>query len=162
MRIAILLTILFCTSYVYVASAQDPSAGITAWVLGGDGEQEVRLGYEGFVPDIELALGLQHLDAVDPGIEEWPVRAYVIGHALDANMVASLLGGTVRLPKGEIYAGLFAEYTYDRAHEWSGGYILGGAVDWPKGWQVVMEYQARQWNVDDGVQQFMVGLRRKF
>jgi len=138
----------------------DPNApGIRAWALGGAGVEELRIGYEGLIPDIELALGCQHRDAPDDGVEEWPARAYVIAHALDANMVATLIGGNMRLPDGNLYAGLFAEYGFEDSG-WSGGWMLGGAVDWPRGWQVIAEYQVSVWQSEEQV--FLFGLRRRF
>jgi len=143
----------------------DPNAneeGATLWLLFRPGAQEVRLGYQGLLPDIELAVGVLHIDAADPGIEEWPVRGYLIAHAIDAEMLGSLIGNKIVLPDGNLYGGLFGEYTYDRENEWSAGYIVGGLVDWPKGWQTTAEYQATVWNCDDADQWFWLGLRKEF
>lgn len=147
-----------------VVSGEELDAGsqVTAWALGGEGIQELRVGYEGLLPDIEVAFGALHKDAAEPEEQEWPVRGYVIAHALDASMVASALGTDFTLPEGNLYAGLFCEYTRDRADEWSGGYIVGGLVEWPRKWQTVAEYQSAIFNTDQEDNRFMFGLCKRF
>ncbi len=147
--------------------AVEPNDGFTGWVLLGANpefgrSEEIRLGYEGLFERIELAVGAQHLDGPEPGVEEWSGRAYLIAHALDANMIASVLGYDVDLPPGNLYAGLFGQYSYDRDDEWSGGYLIGGLVEWPWRWQTVAEYQHNVWNNDHDSYAFVVGLRRRF
>jgi hypothetical protein len=151
------------------AAARDPNdPGITLWVLGGPaigdnvGTQEVRLGYRNLLPDIEVAFGLKHLDAPESGVEHWPVRGYLLAHALDANMLASVVGNKIKIPEGDIYGGLFAEYTYDRDKEFAGGYVIGGEVSWPKGWKTVAEYDATVFNASDNAYEFIVGLKKEF
>jgi hypothetical protein len=145
------------------AAAADPnSAGLTAWMLAGSGGQEIRLGYEGLLPDLEVALGGRHLDAPDEGIDHWAIRGYVLAHALDAQMLGSVLGKDITLPDGNLYGGLFGEYAYDREDELSGGYVVGVLVDFPKGWQTVVEYQATIFNSTDNAYQVNAGLRHKF
>lgn len=153
--------------YAPSAFAADPSDGLTVWTLVGTNPeftkaQEVRVGYEGMLPGMEAALGVLHLDGPDPEVEEWSGRAYLLAHALDARMIASFLGNGITLPDGNLYGGLFGQYTYDRDDEWSGGYVVGGLVDWPKGWQTVAEYQTNIWNNDRDSFAFIVGLRKKF
>ena len=148
-----------------VVQAQDPNdkPGLTGWVLGGSGMQELRIGYEGLLPTIEFAGAVRHLDTLaDGATEEWPIRGYVIAHALDAQMLASVLGADFKLPDGNVYAGLFAEYAFDREDEVSGGYVVGGLIDWPAGWQVVAEYDATVFNTTRSGYEFIVGLRHKF
>lgn len=146
-----------------VAGGWTPDGGdVTAWVLGTDGGQEVRVGYTDLIPDIELALGGVHRDAPDDGVEKWAVRGYALAHALDAEMLASAIGNSIPLPDGNLYGGLFCQYTYDRHDEWSGGWVLGGLVDWPRGWQVVAEYQEVVWNTDDNEYPLFIGLRKVF
>jgi hypothetical protein len=144
------------------------SDGVTAWALVGANpefgkSQELRLGYEGLLfPELELAVGAVHLDAPEPAVDAWSARGYLLVHALDASMVASVLGNGVTLPDGNLYGGLFAQYSFDRADEWSGGYLVGGLVDWPRGWQTVAEYTTNLWNNDHNAYAFAVGLRKKF
>lgn len=153
---------LLAVSVVVCNADETDDPGLTAWVLAGDGVQEARIGYEGLLPDIEVALGIAHNDAPDGDVEEWPVRVYGLAHALDASMLASLLGAEAKLPDGNLYGGLFAEYTYDREDEFSGGYVIGGLVDWPKGWQTVVEYQSTIFNASDNDYELVLGLRRRF
>lgn len=124
--------------------------------------QEIRLGYDGLLPDIEVAVGLRHNDAPPDGVEQWPVRAYLLAHALDAEMLASIIGNKITLPSGNLYGGLFAEYTYDRDKEFSGGYVLGGEVDWPRGWKTVVEYDVTIFNTSNDAYQIVFGLKREF
>ena len=160
MLIAVVASLWIATS----AMAQDPNdkPGLTAWALGGSGVQELRIGYEGLLPTVEFAIGTQHIDAPQSGIDEWPIRVYAIAHALDASMLASVLGADFKLPDGNVYAGLFGEYSFDREDEWSGGYVVGGLVQWPRGWQTVLEYDATLFNASDSDYQVMLGLRRRF
>lgn len=140
----------------------DPNGGLSAWALAGDGMQEARIEWTGWIQDIGLAVGGVHRDAPDGGVEEWSGRGYVLAHALSTEMVASLAKGKWTLPDGDLYAGAFAEYTFDRDNEWSGGYVVGALVEWPGKWQTVAEYQAEVWNATDNDYEFVVGLRRRF
>lgn len=147
------------------AQAADPNEnpGITGWVLGGSGVQELRIGYEGLLPTIEFAAGIRHLDVLEAGVvEQWPIRGYAIAHALDTTMLASVLGADFKLPNGNVYGGLFGEYAFDRENELSGGYVVGGLVDWPRGWQTVIEYDATVFNCTKQGYEFLIGLRRQF
>jgi len=158
--ITVVLSFLAC-----VAQAQDPNdePGLTAWALGGSGVQELRIGYQGLLPTIELAAAVRHLDVMGDGqLEQWPIRGYAIAHALDAEMLASILGNEIELPKGNLYAGLFGEYTFDRDNEWACGYVVGGLVDFPRGWQTVLEYDATVFNSTSNEYEFMLGLRKRF
>jgi hypothetical protein len=139
------------------------NSGVTVWALGGPGMQEGRVGWLAplGVENIELALCGVHIDAPDGEIERWPLRGYVMAHALDAQMLATLLGADVKLPPGALYGGLFAEYAWDREHEWSGGYSVGGLVT-VQGWDLVAEYQATICNATDNGYEFVGGLRRRF
>jgi len=156
--------VLLCSTVYGGELPVEPNDGVgfSLWALAGDGVQELRLGYEGFLPDIEVALGLGHVDAPDDGVEEWPIRAYLLAHTLDADMIATALGQNWTLPDGNLYGGLLAEYTYDRPKEWSGGYVVGGLVDWPRGWQTVAEYEGKVWNNDDREWSFVLGVRKSF
>lgn len=159
----ILLSLLIVVSLQTCALAQsEPNEGFTAWGLFGDQFEELRVGYEGLLNDFEVAIGGVHRDAVDPFAEEWSLRGYAIAHALDAEMLASVLGGERKLPDGELYAGLFAEYTFDREKEWSGGYVIGGRVHWPKDWMAVVEYQATMFNSTDNDYKVVGGLAKAF
>lgn len=155
---------LFCGN----ARAAEPNdrPGLTAWVLGGigteDRAEELRLGYEGLLPNIEFAVGGKHKEAPDPEVDEWSFRGYAIAHALDAQMLASLWNKEIPLPNGNLYAGLFTEYSHDRDNEWSGGYVIGALVDWPTGWQTVAEYGKTTFNTDVNQYEFMLGLRKEF
>jgi len=163
--------VVFLAVLLFVPSvrAADPNSGMTVWALGGSGVQEngtpteeLRIGYQGLLPDIELAAGVRHMEAPDEGVQKWGVRAYALAHALDTQMIASMIGNKLTLPDGDIYGGLFAGWTYDRSDEWSGGYVVGGLVDWPKGWQTCLEYDADVFNTNDNNYTILVGLRRKF
>lgn len=165
--ISVVVMALLCLVCSTTYGAADPNAGWRAWVLTGaqpeiGGRQEGRIGYEGLLPDVEFAIGGLHRDAPDDGVEDWSIRAYGIAHAVDTQMVASVIGHGLTLPDGNLYVGLFPEYTFDRDKEWSGGYIVGAIVDWPKGWQTVAEYESVIWNTDDDDYVFSIGLRRKF
>jgi len=163
MRRMILAAILcFALTMPAIARGPEDSSGWSVWALAGEDSQEARVGYRGLLPDVELALGLVHEDAPAEEIEEWPIRVYGIAHALDADMIASALGHDWQLPEGNLYAGGFLEYTRDRAEEWAGGYVIGGLVDWPRGWQTVAEYQAALWNTDAEDYRLVVGFRREF
>lgn len=167
-----LLVALWCVMYMgacRVTNGQevDPNAGsgLRVWTLGdvtGEGRQELRIGYEGLLPDIEFALGALHRDAPDAAVEEWPVRGYAVAHALDTQMIGSILGQNWTLPDGTLYGGGFLEYSHDREKEWSGGFVVGGLVDWPGNWQTVAEYEKLVFNTDRETDLFVVGLRRKF
>lgn len=137
--------------------------GLTAWTLAGDGMQELRVGWEGLLPGIEFAAAGLHRDTPDGAEQEWPVRGYAIAHALSADMLATVLKTDLALPAGQLYGGLFAEYTYDRENEWSGGYVVGGLLAVPStAWQTVIEYQSTVWNSTDNDYQLIAGLRRRF
>lgn len=141
------------SSPVYGADANsvEDVNGLTVWALGGDSMQELRVGYRGLLPNIELALGGVHVDAVDDAEEEWPIRGYAIAHALSADMLASLLDSKMTLPAGTLYGGLFLEYLDDA--DLSGGYIVGGQVRIPKtAWRTVLEYQDSVWGDDENYQ----------
>jgi hypothetical protein len=159
-----LLVIWLMTVNAYGAALPaDANNGVTLWALiGATPElaktQELRLGYEGLLPGIELAVGTRHLEAPDTNVDDWSVRGYVLAHALDTKMVASVLGNGMALPDGNIYAGLFV----DRQDSWSGGYAVGGLVDWPKRWQTVAEYSTTIWNSEHDSYAFVLGLRKKF
>jgi len=172
-----LLVVAWCV--VYFGACQlcpgqtaDPNAdGITAWALLGTTPelakmQEVRVGYEfgqnGWLPGIEFAVGGLHLDGPDEGVEEWSGRAYALAHALDASMIASLFGGKFQLPDGNFYAGLFAQYTYDRANEFSGGYVAGVQVAFPRAFSTIVEYQQNCWNNRNDSFTLVAGIRKKF
>jgi hypothetical protein len=145
-----------------------PHQGLTGWALLGTNpdfgkSEELRVGYEGLLfPEVEVAVGGLHLEAPDGAVEEWSGRGYLLFHALDAEMIASVLGNGIALPNGNVYGGLFGQYTHDREKEWSGGYVVGGLVDWPKGWQTVGEYQESLWNTDTNSYAFVLGLRKEF
>lgn len=143
-------------------AADDPNDGFAGWAMAGGGIQEGRLEYIGLVEDIGLAVGGVHRDAVDAGIEEWSLRGYVLAHALSTEMIGSLIGKDFTLPGGNLYGGLFGEYCFDREEEWSGGYVVGGMVDWPNKWQTVVEYQSTVWNTSDSGYEVVAGLRRLF
>ena len=140
----------------------DPNAGFSAWALVGDGIQEGRIEHTGLVEGIGLAIGGVHRDAVDEGIEEWSLRGYLLAHALSTEMIGSLIGRDFHLPAGNLYGGLFGEYCFDRDKEWSGGYVIGGTVDWPNKWQTVLEYQSTVWNTAGNGYEVVAGLRRRF
>lgn len=123
--------------------------------------QELRIGYKGLLPDIELAVGVLHKDVPEEGVDDWPIRGYAIAHAIDADMIASALGKELTLPKGNAYIGLFAEYSYDREDEWSGGYVVGALVEWPRKWQTYAEYQKNLFNTSNEDDAFFVGLVRR-
>ena len=157
--IAVMLSLLACT----VQANPNDKPGVTAWVLGGSGIQELRVGYVGLLPTIELATGVRHIDVLEGGeVEHWPIRGYAIAHALDASMLAKVLGADFVLPDGNLYGGLFAEYAFDRDNEWAGGYVIGGLIDFPKGWQTVVEYDATVFNATNNGYELMLGLRRQF
>jgi hypothetical protein len=157
-----LMALIVVAMFAGAVQAADPNAGVTGWVLAGPGAQEFRVGYEGLLPDIEVALGGRHLDAPDEGVEHWGLRAYVLAHALDTQIVATMIGNKIALPDGDIYGGIFGDYTLDRANEWSGGYVVGGLVAFPRGWETFVEYDATVFNTTDNAYQVMAGLRRRF
>lgn len=136
--------------------------GVTVWALGGDGVQELRIGYRDLLPNTEFAVGGVHLDAPDDGVEEWPIRGYAIAHAMSADMIAKALGASITLPDGDLYAGLFGEYTYDREDEFAGGWLVGAQVSWPGNWKTVVEYQGTVFNASDDDWQIVAGLCRRF
>ena len=146
------------------AGAEDANdaRGWTVWALLAEDSQEARFGYKGLLPDVEVGVGLLHEDAPEPTVEDWPVRGYVIAHALSAELLGEYWGADRPLPDGELYGGLFSLYSRDRSEEWAGGYMVGGLVDWPGRWQTVAEYQEVVWNVDRAAHVFAVGLRRRF
>ena len=143
----------------------DPNGGLRVWALGdvtGEGQQELRIGWEGLLPDVELAIAGIHRDAPEDGTEDWPIRGYAIAHALDTEMIGSFMGQNWTLPEGTLYVGGGLEYSHDRPNEWSGLMIWGGVMDWPRGWQTVAEYQKMLFNTDREDDLFVVGLRRAF
>lgn len=140
----------------------DPNGGLSVWALAGNGVQEGRIEWDGWVEDIGLAVGGVHRDAPDGDVEEWSARGYLLAHALSTEMLASLGGGRWSLPDGNIYAGVFGEYTFDREKEWSGGYVVGALTAWPGKWETVAEFQSDVWNTSDDEDEFVVGLRRRF
>ncbi len=149
----------------FAQDASDPNDGWRAWVgMGTNPEfgkmEELRFGYKGLLPDIELAVSVLHKDAPDEGVEAWPVRGYLLAHAIDAEMIASALGRNLELPKGNVYGGLFGEYSYDRDKEVSGGYVAGALVDWPGKWQSYAEYQRSVFNTMNNADAFFVGVVR--
>jgi len=161
--ISLAIALVVCLS-VATAQGADPNdkPGVTLWALGGSGVQELRVGYVGLLPTVEFAVAGRHLDAPEGGVDEWPVRAYAIAHALDAKMLASVFGADFKLPDGNVYAGLYAEYSGDRDDEFDGGYVVGGLIEWPAGWAVVAEYNAAIFNTTRNGYEFIVGLRRQF
>jgi len=168
MVVAVLSMVLLSTVYgqEVPVNPEDVNDGWRVWVgLGTNPEfgkmEELRFGYKGLLPDIELAVGVLHKDAPEEGVEDWPIRGYAIAHAIDAEMIASALGKELTLPKGNVYAGLFAEYSYDRENEWGGGYVVGALVDWPRKWQTYGEYQRNIFNTSNEDDAFFVGLVRR-
>jgi hypothetical protein len=165
----VVCVVLLCCLWTATARAADPNSGMTLWVLGGSGVQEngtpteeLRVGYVGLLPDVEFAIGGRHMEAPDSDVQKWGVRGYALAHALDTQMIASMIGNKLTLPDGDIYGGLFIAWTYDRSDEWSGGYVVGGLVDWPKGWQTCLEYDADVFNTNDNNHTILAGLRRRF
>lgn len=136
--------------------------GLSVWALGSDGRQELRVGWRGLLPSLEFAAGGVHFDAPDDGVEEWEVRGYAMAHLLDADLAAQLLGTERKLPDGNLYGGLFAAYGYDRADEWSGGYVLGGQVEVRPTWYAVTEYEGVVLNATNDDWKFVAGLCHVF
>ncbi len=166
-RAVVILLVLCLCSLSYGQDPNGPIRFFTTWTLIGTNpefgkSEEMRIGYEGLLPDLEIAASVVHLEAPDTTVDSWSGRVYGLWHALDANMVASFLGNGIELPKGNLYGGLFGQYSYDREEEWSGGYVVGGLVDWPAKWQTVGEFQSTVWNTTDNGYAFVVGLRKKF
>jgi hypothetical protein len=171
-----IISVALCLCLCAPLLAADPNAappGVTAWGLFGANpefgkSQELRLGYDfgetGLLPGIELAVAGIHFDGPDAQVQEsrWSGRAYAIAHAVSTAMVGLLLGSSLTLPTGNLYLGAFGEYDNADSKRVSGGYILGGLVDWPKGWQSVVEYQAAPWNRERDSYSVVFGLRRKF
>lgn len=140
-----------------------PESAVTAWALGGSEYRELRVGTRGWgiLPDdVEIAVGGVNRDGPDD-YSEWAGRGYALFHAVDANMVAQLLGRDVKLPPGTAYIGGFAEYSADRQEEFSGGLIAGALVRWPGNWCIVAEYQWELFNVGDRDYSIIIGLRRE-
>ena len=162
-----LVVALCCVCPVQADELDSNDVGLRVWAMTGINPefgktQELRVGCEGFLADTEFAIGGVHANAPDVGIEQWSLRTYAIAHAIDANMVAQALNKSFAIPEGDIYGGLFGQYSFDRDKEWSGGYVVGGLVSWPRGWQTVAEYQALIFNSEDNDYAFVVGLRRSF
>ena len=165
--ISIIVMALCATLCSTTFGADDPNSGLRVWALTGaqpelGARQELRVGWEGLLPDIELAIGGLHVDAPEPAVDQWGLRGYAIAHALDAKMLGQAIGHGVTLPDGSLYLGGFGQYSFDRDEEWSGGYVVGGLIGWPKGWETVAEYESLIWNSDDNEYAFLIGLRRKF
>ncbi len=166
--VSLLLCLLIC---VPVLAQEDPNApadkGFNAWFgLGMNPKfgqmEEARVGYEGLLPNVEVAAGFAHFDAPPADGPDWAGRAYLIAHALDTQMVASFLGNKFTLPDGDVYGGLFGQYAEGGAQNFSGGYLVGGEVAWPKGWNTFLEYQVDLWNKDMDTFAVVAGLVRKF
>lgn len=139
--------------------------GIVA-VMGADQVAEVRLGLqygplEGYVaPRYDTSINAAHDVLTD-------LRLYAIYNAIDAAMVANWLNGSVTLPDGAAYAGLYVGWEFDHG-DIETGYLLGVRIEIDDSGSVQLslcpeyQYSWQTWRGDDDVHAFYFGPHIRF
>ena len=138
-------------------------AGITAWAMGGSEFREIRAGYR--AGWLEGLLGLNHRGAMETkkaAEDKLGLRAYLLVHAVDANMVGTWFGSQTPLPDGTLYLGPYVGWEFaDEDFEW--GIVVGGQIEINPRAAFIAEFQ-RAWDALPAADKevFLAGLRIYF
>ena len=165
-----------CLAWVLVipgaalAGEPDPNAG-GLWTVGamvGDAAAGLRVGANLGAAEIVLE-GRYDKALASEGDIGTDIRAYFMYSALSADMVANWIGapGTVELPDGAVYAGLFGGWEFQEG-DMEAGWVVGVRVDLGSTdryqLEFCTEYQQlwQTWREDDDRYTVVVGPRLTF
>jgi hypothetical protein len=134
-----------------VTRAADPNAPTAdnqihaiIWANSVDTRYEIRGGIEWQNWEAYLAPSY-NVTTADIGL-----RLYGITNAIDADMVATLLGSSTELPPGRLYAGLFGGWKFS-GDQLEAGYIVGGLVEIRPGVDWSLEYEHSWTNFSEDI-----------